>query len=153
MKCVDCPLKYIRQMGWTFNIRYKEHIHDIRSKNSNSGIRTTCWTQDIHIETYVILWLLQQREGRERIWISWKSITFIESVKTTYIWHIYRHIRDIAQTLHKIAARTHPQSCYKSGIKHAEYSYGLYTRSENSSTNRQDKEHGQRGMCEYKEIN
>jgi hypothetical protein len=37
MKCMDCPLKYIGQTGRTFNTRYKEHIHDIRSNSSNSG--------------------------------------------------------------------------------------------------------------------
>jgi hypothetical protein len=37
MKFLDCPLKYIGQTGRTFNIKYKEHIHDIRSNNSNSG--------------------------------------------------------------------------------------------------------------------
>jgi hypothetical protein len=37
MKCMDCPMKYIGQTGRTFNTRYKEHIHDIRSNNSNSG--------------------------------------------------------------------------------------------------------------------
>jgi hypothetical protein len=34
---MDCPLKYIGRTGRTFNTRYKEHIHDIRSNNSNSG--------------------------------------------------------------------------------------------------------------------
>jgi hypothetical protein len=34
---MDFPLKYIGQTGSIFNIRYKEHIHDIRSNNSNSG--------------------------------------------------------------------------------------------------------------------
>jgi hypothetical protein len=37
MKCIDCPLKYVGQTGRTFNTRYKEHIHDIRSNNSNTG--------------------------------------------------------------------------------------------------------------------
>jgi hypothetical protein len=37
MKCMDCPLKYIGQTGRTFNTKYKEHIHDIRSNNSNTG--------------------------------------------------------------------------------------------------------------------
>jgi hypothetical protein len=36
-KIADCPLKYIRQRGRTFNIRYKEHIQAIRNNNSNSG--------------------------------------------------------------------------------------------------------------------
>jgi hypothetical protein len=37
MKCLDCPLKYVGQTGRTFSTRYKEHIHDIRSNNSNSA--------------------------------------------------------------------------------------------------------------------
>jgi hypothetical protein len=34
---MDCPLKYIGQMGRTFKTRYKEHIQAIRNNNSNSG--------------------------------------------------------------------------------------------------------------------
>jgi hypothetical protein len=37
MKCMDCPLKYVGQTGRTFNTRFKEHIHDIRSNNGNTG--------------------------------------------------------------------------------------------------------------------
>jgi hypothetical protein len=37
MKCMDYPLKYVGQTGRTFNARYKEHIHDIRTNNSNTG--------------------------------------------------------------------------------------------------------------------
>jgi hypothetical protein len=37
MKCMDCPLKYVGQTGRTFNTRYKEHIHNITSNNSNTG--------------------------------------------------------------------------------------------------------------------
>jgi hypothetical protein len=37
MKCLDCPLKYVGQTGRTFNTRYKEHIPDIKSSNSNTG--------------------------------------------------------------------------------------------------------------------
>jgi hypothetical protein len=36
MKCIDCPLKYVGQTGRTFNTRYKEYIHDIRTNNSNT---------------------------------------------------------------------------------------------------------------------
>jgi hypothetical protein len=36
MKCLECPLKYVGQTGRTFNARYKEHVHDIRSNNGNS---------------------------------------------------------------------------------------------------------------------
>jgi hypothetical protein len=34
---MECPRKYIGQTGRTFNIRYKKHIHDIRSNNCNTG--------------------------------------------------------------------------------------------------------------------
>jgi hypothetical protein len=34
---MDCPMEYIEQTRRTFNTRYKEHIYDIRSNNSNSG--------------------------------------------------------------------------------------------------------------------
>jgi hypothetical protein len=37
MKGMDCRLKYARQTGRTFNTRYKEQIHDIRSNKSNTG--------------------------------------------------------------------------------------------------------------------
>ena len=37
MKCLDCPMEYIGQTGRKFNTRYKEHIHDIRHNNSNTG--------------------------------------------------------------------------------------------------------------------
>jgi hypothetical protein len=37
MKCINCPLKYVGQTGRTFNTRYKEHIHDMRTNNGNMG--------------------------------------------------------------------------------------------------------------------
>jgi hypothetical protein len=37
MKCKDCSMKYVGQTGRTFNTRYKEHIYDIKSNNSNMG--------------------------------------------------------------------------------------------------------------------
>jgi hypothetical protein len=36
MKCLDCPLRYIGQIGRTFKVRYKEHIQAIRNNNGNS---------------------------------------------------------------------------------------------------------------------
>ena len=39
MKCLDCPLKYVGQTGRTFKIRYKEHIHDIKSNSGNSSFK------------------------------------------------------------------------------------------------------------------
>jgi hypothetical protein len=36
VKCLDCPLKYVRQTGRTFKTRYKEQVQDIKSNNSNS---------------------------------------------------------------------------------------------------------------------
>jgi hypothetical protein len=37
LTCMDCPQYYIGQTGRTFNIRYKEHIRDIRNNNNNIG--------------------------------------------------------------------------------------------------------------------
>jgi hypothetical protein len=34
---MDCPLKYIGQMGQTFKTRYKGHIQAVRNNNGNSG--------------------------------------------------------------------------------------------------------------------
>jgi hypothetical protein len=34
---MDCPLKYIGQMGRTFKTKYKEHRQAIRNNNSNLG--------------------------------------------------------------------------------------------------------------------
>lgn len=36
MKCPNFPLKYIGQTGRTSDIRYKEHIQEMRNNNSNS---------------------------------------------------------------------------------------------------------------------
>jgi hypothetical protein len=37
LKCLDCPLNYVGQTGRMFNVRYREHIHAMRTNNSNSG--------------------------------------------------------------------------------------------------------------------
>ncbi|PNF17502.1 hypothetical protein B7P43_G17365, partial [Cryptotermes secundus] len=37
LKCLDFPMEYIGQTGKKFNTRYKEHAHDIRHNNSNTG--------------------------------------------------------------------------------------------------------------------
>jgi hypothetical protein len=37
IKCLDCPTEYNAQTERTFNTRYKEHIYDIKSNNSNTG--------------------------------------------------------------------------------------------------------------------
>jgi hypothetical protein len=37
IKCLDCPMVYIGQTGRKFNTRYKEHTHDIRHNNGNTG--------------------------------------------------------------------------------------------------------------------
>jgi hypothetical protein len=43
MKCMSCPLKYIGQMGRSFNITYKEHVQDIRSKTVIHIIQSLYW--------------------------------------------------------------------------------------------------------------
>jgi hypothetical protein len=37
MKCNECPLKYIGQMGRTFNTRSEEHMYNIKSNSSSRG--------------------------------------------------------------------------------------------------------------------
>jgi hypothetical protein len=37
LQCMDCPQYYIGQTGRSFNIRYIEHIRDIRNNNNNIG--------------------------------------------------------------------------------------------------------------------
>jgi DNA-binding sugar fermentation-stimulating protein len=37
MKCLNCSKKDIRQTGKAFITRYKKHIYDIKSNNSNTG--------------------------------------------------------------------------------------------------------------------
>jgi hypothetical protein len=82
IKCFDCPLKYIGQTGRTFNIRYKEHIHDIRSSNSNSGysnhILNTGHTYGIIADTMVAI--TTGREGKH--------------LNTLERYHIYKISRD-----------------------------------------------------------
>jgi hypothetical protein len=36
MECTECPKRYIGQTGRTFEIRYKEHIRDIKNNEPNS---------------------------------------------------------------------------------------------------------------------
>jgi hypothetical protein len=38
MKDLDCPLKYVGQTVRTFNVRYKEYIHAIRSSEYSNHI-------------------------------------------------------------------------------------------------------------------
>jgi hypothetical protein len=35
MKCGECPLRYVGQMGHTFKVRHKEHIWDIEMNGHN----------------------------------------------------------------------------------------------------------------------
>jgi hypothetical protein len=104
MKSMDCPLKYVGQTGRTFNIRYKEHIHDIRSNNSNTGyanhILNTGHTYGTITDTMEII-----KTGRKRRYLN-----------TLEKYHIYEMSKDnlrmndtnidihnpIFKTLHKI---------------------------------------------------
>jgi hypothetical protein len=70
MKCMDCPLKYVGQTGRTFNTRYKEYIHDVRSNNSNTGyanyILNTGHTYGTITDTMEIM--KTERKGRLEIY-------------------------------------------------------------------------------------
>jgi hypothetical protein len=107
MKCLDCPLKYIGQTGRTLNIRYKEHIHAIRSSNSNSvysnHILNTGYTYGTIMDTMDII----------------KTGTKGKHLNTLEKYHIYRisknnlHMNDthintynpIFETMHELYTR------------------------------------------------
>jgi hypothetical protein len=104
MKCMDCPLKYVGQTGRTFNIRYEEHIHDIRSNNSNTGyanhILNTEHTYGKITDTMEII--KTERKGR-----------YLKTLEIYYIYEISKdnlHMNDtdidihnpIFKALHKI---------------------------------------------------
>jgi hypothetical protein len=58
--------QHVGQIGRTFNTRYKEHIHDIRTNNSNTGyanhILNTGHTYGTIIDTMEIM--KTERKGR-----------------------------------------------------------------------------------------
>jgi hypothetical protein len=59
-------MKYVGQTGRTFNTRYKEHIHDLRRNNSNTGyanhILNTGHTYGTRTDTMEII--KTERKGR-----------------------------------------------------------------------------------------
>jgi hypothetical protein len=103
-KCLDCPLKYFGQTGSTFNVSYKEHIHAIRSNNSNSGhlnhILNTGHTYGTVTDTVDVIRI--GRKGRH-----------LNTLEKYYIYKISRsnlHVKDtyseahnpIFQTVHEL---------------------------------------------------
>jgi hypothetical protein len=107
MKCQGCPLKYVGPSGRTFNTRYKEHIHDIRSNNSNTGylnhISNTGHTYGTIADTMEIITI--GRKGK-----------YLNTLQKYHIYKISRdnlHINDthidthnpILEVLHKIYTR------------------------------------------------
>jgi hypothetical protein len=80
MKCPYCSLKYVEQTGRTFNTSYKEHIHDIRSNNSNTGysnhILNTGHTCGTITDTMEII-KTEERKVFEHI----RKVIFTKSVK------------------------------------------------------------------------
>jgi hypothetical protein len=99
MKCTDCPLKYIGQIGRTFNIKYKEHVHAIRNNSSNSKfshhILNTGHTYGTITNTMDII-----KTGKKSRHLNiLKNITFIESVWTMLHCSILLHCIDLTLVL------------------------------------------------------
>jgi hypothetical protein len=82
MKSLDCPLKYIGQTGRTLNTRYKEHIHDIRSGNGNSGYSNHILNTG---HTYGTV------TGTMKIITIWKKGIYLNTLEK---YHIYENNRD-----------------------------------------------------------
>jgi hypothetical protein len=82
---LDFPKKYIGRTGRAFNTRCKEHIYDIRSKNSNSGyanhILNTGHTYGPIDDVMEIVEMGKKGKYLNTL----KNIAFIELVKKTYI--------------------------------------------------------------------
>jgi hypothetical protein len=85
MKCLDCLLKYKGQTGRTLNTRYKEHIHAIRNKNSNTGyanhLLNTGHKNGIMTDTMEIIKAGKKGKTPQHIR---KTPHIKKSVKTTY---------------------------------------------------------------------
>jgi hypothetical protein len=125
MKCLDCTLKYIWQTERIFSIRYKEHIHAIINKNTNSGYsnhmlnightyRTVTDTMDA-IKTGMKFRHLNAFEKYHIYKISRDKLYMNDIYSDTY--------NPIFQTLHDLYDRwqhTHLQERYKSGNNHTE---------------------------------
>jgi hypothetical protein len=82
MKCIDCPLKYVRQMGRTLSTRYREHtfVQAIMNNNGNSEYSN-------HILSTTHIWesnrINEHHKNREKRKIHYKNATYIKSVKQT----------------------------------------------------------------------
>jgi hypothetical protein len=85
MKCLDYPLKYIGQTGRTLNIRYKEHIHAIRSNNSNSGYSNCILNTGRTYRTITDIMDIMKTGKKGKHLNTLKNITSIESIKIIYI--------------------------------------------------------------------
>jgi hypothetical protein len=84
MKFLDCPLKYIGQTGRIFNIRYREHIHEVRTNNSNSGYSNHILGMGHKYGTIKDTMDIVRTGGKGRHPNTLKNITVTEFVGITY---------------------------------------------------------------------
>jgi hypothetical protein len=84
IKCMDCPLQYVRQTGRTFCTRNKEHIQEIRNNNSKFRVfqsHTECRT---HIWAYNPYTAHHKNREKRKILKHIRKIPYIKSIKTNY---------------------------------------------------------------------
>jgi hypothetical protein len=102
MKCLDCPLKYVGQTRRMFNARYKEHVHAIRSNNSNSRysnhILNYIWHSNRFYERHK-----KRKEGRHLNTL--EKFTFSRNNLHMNNTHIEAH-NPIFQTVHELYDRS-----------------------------------------------
>jgi hypothetical protein len=93
LQCADCPLKYIGQNWLIFEIRFKEHIRDIKNNRQNSK-----FAQHIVDTTHEYRTIDQKMENlhivkKDENWISTKDFIYMKSVKKYAIKRqFYRYI-------------------------------------------------------------
>jgi hypothetical protein len=104
LKFIDCPQQYVGQTVRIFNTRYKEHIHDIKGNNSNTGYSNHVLNNG---HTYGII------TDTMEIITTGRKVRYLNTLEKYHIYKVYKrklHMNDtntdilnpIFETLHKI---------------------------------------------------
>jgi hypothetical protein len=91
---MDCPLKYVGQTGKMFNTIYKEHIHDIRSNNSNTGYANHILNTEHTCGTITDIMEIRKTERKGR---------YLNTLERYYIYEITKdnlHLNDTNIDIH-----------------------------------------------------
>jgi hypothetical protein len=100
-RCLDCLLRYVRQLGQTLHTRYTQHIQAICSKKSNSGYINNILNTGHTYRTIDIT----ETKNKENIWTTKSYITSIWLGRTISTWRILTQTQNqILDTLHQLGS-------------------------------------------------